>query len=199
MSSIEVDGVILPVGVGGHPALDFCNTRAGWVIDAPKEYLHSHRHLTVWARYAGLISPAAERRTLAAARLAPEAAEAINGAAIDLRTSLYDVLVGPRSAPAWQHVAQAASAAAALAELGAPAPVARWQLPEDLGPELPLLALALSAADLVTSPLVTSVSACPMADCGWLFADPRGRRTWCSMAVCGNRAKARRHAAKRRA
>jgi predicted RNA-binding Zn ribbon-like protein len=31
--------------------------------------------------------------------------------------------------------------------------------------------------------------------CGWLFLDrsPAGRRRWCSMRDCGNRAKARRH------
>ncbi|MGE5829869.1 MAG: CGNR zinc finger domain-containing protein [Micromonosporaceae bacterium] len=38
------------------------------------------------------------------------------------------------------------------------------------------------------------MSACPGEICGWLFADPRGRRRWCSMAWCGNRAKARRYA-----
>src|SRR6478736_4345946 len=41
---------------------------------------------------------------------------------------------------------------------------------------------------------VEAVHACPGNDCGWLFLDPRNRRRWCSMAVCGNRAKARAHA-----
>ena len=36
--------------------------------------------------------------------------------------------------------------------------------------------------------------------CGWLFVDRSrgGRRRWCSMADCGNRAKARRHYTKLR-
>ncbi|MGW5195753.1 CGNR zinc finger domain-containing protein, partial [Kribbella sp. NPDC004138] len=38
------------------------------------------------------------------------------------------------------------------------------------------------------------VRTCP--SCGWLFLDPRGRRRWCSMATCGNRAKVRAHAAR---
>jgi predicted RNA-binding Zn ribbon-like protein len=38
-----------------------------------------------------------------------------------------------------------------------------------------------------------------MPDCGWVFADPSGRRRWCSMAWCGNRSKVRRHAARARA
>jgi predicted RNA-binding Zn ribbon-like protein len=28
----------------------------------------------------------------------------------------------------------------------------------------------------------------PGVDCGSLFLDPRGRRRWCDMAACGNRA-----------
>jgi predicted RNA-binding Zn ribbon-like protein len=46
----------------------------------------------------------------------------------------------------------------------------------------------------LTTPVSRGVRACPGAGCGWLFYDPRGRRRWCVMAVCGNRAKAARHA-----
>lgn len=36
---------------------------------------------------------------------------------------------------------------------------------------------------------------CPGGDCGWLFVDEtgNGRRRWCSMELCGNRTKVRRH------
>ncbi len=42
------------------------------------------------------------------------------------------------------------------------------------------------------------VKMCPGDDCGWLFIDEtkNGRRTWCSMKTCGNRAKAARHYAR---
>jgi predicted RNA-binding Zn ribbon-like protein len=63
---------------------------------------------------------------------------------------------------------------------------------------LPYLAVVRTTADLLTTDLANHVRACPMPDCGWLFADPTGRRRWCSMAWCGNRAKARRHAARAR-
>jgi len=34
---------------------------------------------------------------------------------------------------------------------------------------------------------------CPGEDCGYLFRDTsRGRRRWCSMKTCGNRAKVQR-------
>lgn len=198
MTSRVVDGVVLPSALGGHPALDFCNTRAGWAVDDPIEYLRDHEFLTVWAREWGLVTPDGARATLRAGLSSPEAADAVTGAARELRASLYDVLAGPRSAAAWRYVSGAASAAAAVADLSAPDPVARWVLPDDAGPELPLLAVSLSAAELLTSSLVTTISSCPMADCGWLFLDPRGRRTWCSMAVCGNRSKARRYAERHR-
>ena len=203
MASTLVDGLRLPVSVGGHPALDFCNTRAGWGSPTPKEYLLDYRHLAVWVRSAGLLSPATTQRLLRLAEREPGPAGAIDAAAIDYRTSLYDVLVGPGSTRAWSHVAAAASAAAASAELtlqppGSPTP-AIWQLPGNGPLELPLLAVIMAATDLLTSRAGAAVSACPMPDCGWAFVNASGRRTWCSMAWCGNRAKVRRFAERHRA
>ena len=42
------------------------------------------------------------------------------------------------------------------------------------------------------------VKICPADDCRWAFYDTsrNGSRHWCSMAVCGNRAKARAHRAR---
>src|SRR3954447_10496657 len=57
MSWRLVDGVPVPDAVGGHPALDFCNTRAGWGDPAPKEYLTGPHALVVWARSTGLLPP----------------------------------------------------------------------------------------------------------------------------------------------
>jgi predicted RNA-binding Zn ribbon-like protein len=60
----------------------------------------------------------------------------------------------------------------------------------------------------VCQPLVALVAAgdadrlriCANDGCRWVFHDtsPTGRRRWCSMASCGNRAKAARHRARRR-
>src|SRR5918911_1402165 len=55
MSWRLVEGVPLPDAVAGHPALDFCNTRAGWGAPAPKEYLTAPGVLTLWARENGLL------------------------------------------------------------------------------------------------------------------------------------------------
>jgi len=50
-------------------------------------------------------------------------------------------------------------------------------------------------ATLLAGPRLDRVRRCANPDCGWLFlADSRaGKRRWCSMQSCGNRAKARRH------
>ncbi|HEX4024707.1 MAG TPA: ABATE domain-containing protein [Steroidobacteraceae bacterium] len=66
----------------------------------------------------------------------------------------------------------------------------RWQSPESL-----LLPLARSLADLVCAEDFTYVRACEGPACSLLFIDrTRGHgRRWCSMAVCGNRAKQAAH------
>lgn len=43
-----------------------------------------------------------------------------------------------------------------------------------------------------------AVRRCAGPTCVLFFYDPSGRRRWCSMAACGNRAKARRHYARQR-
>jgi predicted RNA-binding Zn ribbon-like protein len=65
-----------------------------------------------------------------------------------------------------------------------------WQSPESL-----LFPLARSLADLVCTEDFTYVKACEGPECTLLFVDrTRGRvRRWCSMAVCGNRAKQAAH------
>src|SRR5262249_52503798 len=52
-----------------------------------------------------------------------------------------------------------------------------------------------SAADLLTGGRLDRVRRCANPECGWLFLDDSraGKRRWCSMSSCGNRAKARRH------
>lgn len=56
-----------------------------------------------------------------------------------------------------------------------------------------LAAVARSAADLLTSRDLARLRRCPGAECGWVFLDTSRNRSrqWCSMRVCGNRAKAR--------
>jgi predicted RNA-binding Zn ribbon-like protein len=197
VSSVVVSGLVLPVAVGGHPALDFCNTRAGWGTPAPKEYLLSYDHLAVWTREAGLFGPREVSSFRRVARADPVAARAALTAALELREAAYVVLLGSRASAPFAVVAARARVARAAAGLrrssAGPGPLARWALPVD-GVAAPLLGVAAQLDDLLCSSLSGVVAACPGVGCGWLFADLRQRRRWCDMAVCGNRAKARRHA-----
>lgn len=179
------DGVELPAALGGHPALELCNTRAGWGEDDPKEYLASYRHLMALARAVGLVS------TTAAAAL-PDDDPVVYARALRFRDALYVTLRDPAPGAEWDDVAYEVEHAAAAASFTPDG----WSFPRT--PELPLLVFAHAAGDLIASPHAP-IRACPGRRCGWLFLDPRGRRRWCTMATCGNREKARRHAARARA
>ena len=66
----------------------------------------------------------------------------------------------------------------------------------EIGTALALLAPVLwSAGDLLAGSRLDRVRRCANPECGWLFLDDSraGKRRWCSMSSCGNRAKARRH------
>jgi len=66
----------------------------------------------------------------------------------------------------------------------------RWRTPDTL-----LAPVAQAMADLVCEADFTQVKACEGAGCTLLFLDTSHRhaRRWCSMAVCGNRAKQAKH------
>jgi len=196
-----VDGVQLPDQVAGHVALEFCNTRAGWGSPQPKEYLVSDRALVLWAADTGLRPiEDADRARLATGADRPGPAVP---RALALREALYRCALHTDDPRPWQLVGEAAARAREHAVLlpGGPDRPATWQVPQGPGrqttaraAERVVDAVALAAEALLTSPLALAVAACPGAGCGWLFADPRHRRRWCTMTVCGNRAKARRHA-----
>lgn len=201
---ITVRGLVLPRPVGGHPALDFVNTRAGWgepplVVPEgepdPREFLRSYDHLAVFAEHAGLLdapSVAALRRR-AATR--PRDAEEVLTAAKDLRARLRSVLLDPTDQRGVRALSRLLQPALAQLHL-VPGDRPRWDVGGGL--ERPLSAIAWSGARVVTGTDLTNVHACPGHDCGWLFLDPRGRRRWCSMRSCGNRAKVAAHAERQR-
>ncbi len=67
----------------------------------------------------------------------------------------------------------------------------------DPGPSLDWIirSIADSTAELMLTTERSRIKLCHGERCGWLFLDesPNNRRRWCSMADCGNRAKAKRH------
>jgi len=196
---VMVDGLRMPAVVAGDAALEICNTRAAWADRTPggspqgipsggdetHEYLHSYQHLAVWARHAGLLPDLA-------------VADAEDGAhvltrALEFRREYYLALTGGDAD--WSLLSREVRLLSPGLRPSADT-VAAWDYGDDA--ERPLRAIVHHAARLLASPDSREVRACPGVGCGWLFRDPRGRRRWCVMAVCGNRAKAARHAAARR-
>ncbi|MGC5016957.1 CGNR zinc finger domain-containing protein [Micromonospora sp. DT47] len=207
MHWIEVEGTPLPKRYGGHPALDFCNTWAGWNTprrnlggqpDLTREWLPTYDRLALWSGYVQLLTPETTRRIRRHAHHDRDQADKILHRAHRLRDHLYRLLLNPDDRHAFDTFATVAQSALQATRLeidpdGAP----RRVLPDTVGLALPLFAVARSAESLLTSADAHHrVRACPGDECGWLFLDLRGRRRWCDMATCGNRAKVRAHAAR---
>lgn len=196
MTSRLVDGRYVPDAVAGHPALELCNTRAGWGTRSPKEYLVDFTALAVWARETQLITSPEARLMKGAAAAAPTRARATVRRAIELREALYAALTAPRpnSLEEVRRFVVRAVERSAYRPCGA-------ALVLDGGGGLGAIVdrAALQAHRLLEQYGADAVGRCGGEACGWLFLDPAHRRRWCTMAVCGNRAKARRYADRRRA
>lgn len=195
----EIDGLKVPRRIGGHPALDFCNTWAGWdeLTNPRGEWLKTYEHLTVWSMHAELVAADDVRRTRQQAARDPHRARTVLAAARGLRTATHAAVLDPADARATAVVTGQVrrSGAAVRIEPGLPP---RWSFPRECGLDLPLLAVAWSVGDLLTRADLDRVRACPGHECGWLFLDASGRRRWCSMSSCGNRAKVSAFAQRRR-
>lgn len=201
MHWVEVDGLRLPRRIGGHAALDFCNTWAGWgePADPRREWLPDYDRLAAWCGYAELLDAESVERLRRTARRRPGHAAEVLSTARSLRTNLHTAALDPGDGRALAGVSALVREAGQYAVLRpGPDGHAHWEFQRGAGLALPVLAVARAAAELLTSPHLALVKACPGHDCGWLFLDRRGRRRWCSMSACGNRAKVRAHAERTR-
>ena len=194
-----VDDLAMPKRIGGHPALDFCNTWAGWgePPDPRREWLRDYDHLAVWTWHAGLIDESEAARLRRAGAEAPDVANTVLADVRRLRTSLHDAVLQPDDAGPIHQVSGFVRRAGSRVDLRAGSQP-QWEFPASTGLELPLHAVAWSAGDLLTSDQLSTVKACPGDGCGWLFFDRTGRRRWCIMSSCGNRAKVAAYARRQR-
>lgn len=191
--------------IGGDPALDFVNTVAGR-DQSPRDRLDSYGRLLEWAAESNLL-PGKVLRTLARkSRDEPTAAVKALARAKALREGLFSLV----SALASQRPPPEAALALLRAHwiLGVQAHELRFSAgrvsPEFDGnaTDLDLIA-AMVAYRLVEHVLplpADRLRICEGPDCAWLFIDrsKAGRRRWCDMAVCGNKAKSRRFHARER-
>jgi predicted RNA-binding Zn ribbon-like protein len=188
--------------VAGHPALDFVNT-VDWRWDPRRrtDLLDSFEDLVAWARQAGIVT-AAEARAFtttaapdarSASRALPRARRFREALGRIFEAAANDARPAPRDLRLFNAFLSAALRRRRLALRGTGY---KWSWAPSNTPTLdPLLSpVVLAAAELLTSPQHLKIRACAAEDCGWLFLDTSrsGRRRWCTMQSCGNRAKARR-------
>ncbi len=188
----RVTGKELPL-LGGRLCLDFVNTIDPRLKAPREEFLPTNRKLLEWAEFVGLLTASKARSISRWADNQPAAAAALHGRAIRLREALYCLFVTrPGEQRCLDIVNREFRRYAMAIRLQSDADAYSIRSPagsEILGP------IVQSAYDLLISPQLSRVRQCEGDGCGWLFVDTSRthRRRWCSMAICGNRAKASRH------
>jgi predicted RNA-binding Zn ribbon-like protein len=201
-----------PFFIADHVGLDFLNSIAV-PVDIKVEWLTSGDDLLAWLAQAGLV-PAEVLETFRKSAV-PGELDALAGQSRALRDwfkqFVYDHMGRSLGADALTKLEPLNRLLARDEEFGqivtcdptrdhgdeptagsglAWRPQRRWHSPESL-----LLPIARSLADLVCVEDFTHVKACEGSNCALLFIDrTRGHvRRWCSMTVCGNRAKQAAH------
>lgn len=189
------------IGLAGDPALDFLNSTAKPAPDTV-ELIQDGRSYLQWLECAGLLDEtdrAKVRKLWSAADL-----DAVAAQAVDLREWLRPVIatwVTPAAAGDIPTAVRSRLERVLRHDRGYFRMVKQrdgvdlvrgrhWQDPQQL-----LVPAAEAAARLLTTGDASLVRHCEGPTCTLWFYDrtKSHRRRWCSMAVCGNRAKARNH------
>jgi predicted RNA-binding Zn ribbon-like protein len=176
-----------PLFVGDDVALDFVNTAYGVPSDR-HECLQSDQDVLAWLKRAGLLE-------------APEASlpsgkrGALLGAALNLRSTAIHLIerrkAGGTADPSGLNgvLALGSSRDELVWKKGQPPRLARSRTIETI--EGVLVPLAEAIAKLLTEADFERVRKCESEECTLWFYDrtKSHHRRWCSMAMCGNRAK----------
>jgi predicted RNA-binding Zn ribbon-like protein len=191
------------VGLGDHPVLDFINSTATPVHERI-ELIGDGQGYLRWLELAGLIS-AGERETLRS-RFTPGDLDRAAVAAVGLREWLRPLMArwadGDPAVPSDEQIAYLNAMLAAAREhpelARADGDLALTSRRDWASPEALLALPAEAAADLFAHGDRSLVRNCEDPTCTLWFYDrtKAHQRRWCSMAICGNRAKARAHRAR---
>jgi predicted RNA-binding Zn ribbon-like protein len=199
----------LPRRVGGVLCLNFVNTADYHATDRPVEYLVDPDVLVDWAVDAGALDVGLAAGVRAWVGGHRERAEAQLAGLLARREALYRVLLSllpPGTSPAAEDrdlrlVADWVADARGHAVLVPGRPRWRWDWPAEATLARAWWPVAASAGDLLTGPGLEHLGVCDNPGCGGLYLDTSKNhsRRWCSMEVCGNAVKSRRHSARVRA
>ena len=175
--------------IGGALALDLVNTVA-WRDGEARDRLAALADVRRWAAGAGL--PSASVTPLKVSDL-----KAIRAGREALYAAFRPLAFGfPADASALDALNRRLGVLARHRRLAWHEDGAAWRVASSAPAVARFLAPILdNGMALLTEGEASRVKRCEDPHCGWLFLDrsSQGRRRWCSMADCGNRAKAQRH------
>ncbi|WYQ42392.1 ABATE domain-containing protein [Bacillus sp. FSL W7-1321] len=188
--------------LGGRLCLDFVNT-VSWHDSSEKsrELLTSYERLVNWSVHANVLKKQQALSLLEKAENQPSKAKEVLQQAIELRESMYHIfsLVSINEMPdacdlsILNEALGHAYGRMQIVPSGTTFSLEFLNGEDTLDGMLP--PIVKSAIDVLTSEKERSrVKKCEGDPCGWLFLDTSRNRSrrWCSMADCGNRAKAKR-------
>lgn len=174
--------------IAGRLCLDFVNTGVWDGSTLVKDYLLDPpptapgSGLVSWCREGGLLEPGEWPGPVTAAEI-----QRLRELRTALRRSFNTLADGLPLPPETLAVINGALAEAVPLALGATGKLRGGALVCTI-----TTLVAVSAVEMLMSEERTRVRRCNGHACGWLFVDrsPAGRRRWCAMEMCGNRAKA---------
>jgi predicted RNA-binding Zn ribbon-like protein len=192
---------IFDLTLTGQVSLDLVNTVDWRASSDPGELLNSYSDLLRWGRHTGLLTEQEARRLTIEAAKHPKKASAVLKQALALRETLFRIfsaVTAGQQAEAFDIESLNRSLSDALSRLRlSPTKEAyQWEWSGgDTDLERVLWPVVRAAGELLTSESLTLLRQCPGEGCAWLFLDTSRNksRRWCTMEVCGNRSKARRH------
>jgi len=178
--------------------LDFCNT-TNLAIPEPNESIRTYDDLVLWGEMAGILSPTEATALYESGLHHPTTADATLRAALKLRAALHQLFVdvARRMQPVFADIdslneALEASLSRQRIVFGKAGFRLGWERATHL--DRMMWPVVASAVQLLTGSESKFIRQCLGRGCSWLFIDMTRNhsRHWCSMEVCGNRAKARR-------
>lgn len=191
---------IFDLTLTGQVSLDLVNTVDWRTSSDPAELLNSYSDLLRWGRHTGLLKDQEARRLASEAAKHPKKAVAVLQQALALRETLFRIFsaitAGQQAEAAdIESLNRSLSDALSRLRLRSAKEAYQWEWSGDAELERVLWPVVRAAGELLTSESLTLLRQCPGDGCAWLFLDTSRNksRRWCTMEVCGNRSKARRH------